>query len=137
MLKVEAIKIFKWKDKSQIWKMEHLFFPPCHKIIYILIELWRRSCLKPVKRHMKYIFPIVQKKVINDEPKSHTQEFYFLWIWRTFLKSDSEEWVSFKMSGRESNITWLLQPKGPGRETSLLESEVGLRIEYEENAGKQ
>lgn len=45
-----------------------------------------------------------------------TQEVYPVWHWPTFLKTDSEEWVSFKMPARQSNLTWFLQPRGPGRD---------------------
>ena len=36
------------------------------------------------------------------------QEVYSLWLRPTFLKMDSGERVSFKMPGRNSNLTWLL-----------------------------
>lgn len=94
--------------------------------------------MKPVKRHIKYIFPIVQKELINDEPKSyHSGSLFFMTL--TYFSGNRLRGVSLIPNAwkREQHNLIIAAQRTWERETSLPESEVGLWIEYEENAVKQ
>lgn len=90
MIKVEAIEILKWKEKSQVWKTENLFFFRFHKITYILTGLNRGSCLIPAWSHEVY-FPIVHDKVMNDEPESHHSRSLFFMTMTCFSENGLRE----------------------------------------------
>lgn len=137
---MEAIEILKWKEKSQVWKMENFFF-------------FSSSIKLPISSQdstedLPWYLPGVAWNLFSHcsqgtdkmmSQKGTTQEVYSLWLWPAFLKTDSEERVSFKMPERKSNLAWLLWPKGFGvGGGSWPEPEVGgIWIEYEGTVVRQ
>lgn len=68
MIKVRAIETLKWKEKPQVRKMENLFFfSSFREITYILAGPSRGFCLISAYSHVKFIFPVAHKDVINEE----------------------------------------------------------------------
>lgn len=132
------MEILKGKEKSQVWKMENLFFSSSVKITCVLIGLHRGSCLIPAWSHMKFVSPIVPKEEINDEPESQYWGNLFFTTLTYFSENRLRRLSLVQNTWKTEQLNLIIVTQRTWERKALwAEAEVGVWIDYEEKVVKQ
>jgi hypothetical protein len=84
---------------------------------------------------MKFIFPVVDEKVINDEPQSyHSGRLFFMTL--PYFSENGLKGVSFTMPWRESKFPDYCKPQDLGEEYFMSRQWGRSLGEYEEKVVK-
>lgn len=136
-IKSKVIETLKGKRKPQVRKMENLF---CSHSIKLLI--FSQDSAEDFAWYLPGVTwdslsRLFTRRWLMMSQKVTTQEGCSLWLWPTFLKMDSKEWVSFKCL--EEKVTYLIiaTQRIRERETSWAEAEGEVWIKTKEKVVKQ